>query len=170
MKKRTDSASRRAGLILATAPIDLASANGPDDRAGSVSVLGFEIGDREFAIGVEHTEGVVDCPRVSPLPAAPEGVIGVASVRGRMTLVMDLSAGAHPRSEKRRLILLKGDAQLGLLADRVGGVLALAPETLRTGEPRKSKKGSKVSWPTRAYFARAGRRVSVLDVERLNEA
>src|SRR5581483_9762915 len=108
-----------AGLEPADVPVDV------------VSVLLFEIGGDAFGIGVEHTEGVVDCPRITPLPSAPDAMIGVASVRGRMTLVMDLSDQANPGEGKRRLILLKGESQLGLLAERVEGVIALEPERIR---------------------------------------
>src|SRR5882762_9536742 len=55
-----------------------------------ISVLMFEVGGAHFAIGVETTEGVVECPRTTPLPGPPDGVVGLTSVRGRMTVVMDL--------------------------------------------------------------------------------
>jgi chemotaxis signal transduction protein len=48
-----------------------------------------------------------------------------------MTVVMDLGLKANGHSSRRRLILVKGDAQLGLLADRVDGVLALKPKKVR---------------------------------------
>jgi len=121
----------------------------------------FEIGGREYSIEVEATEGVVDCPGICPLPAPPEGIVGVASVRGRMTVVMDLSRGTSDESSKRRLVLLKGDGRLGLLADRVHGVVALDTRSV----PRST--AGECAWPTLAWMEHADRKVPVLDVERL---
>ena len=67
------------------------------------------------------------------LPGPPDGVIGVTSVRGKMTVVMDLSLKANHKDEKRRLVLLKGDAQLGLLADHIDGVVVIKPDEVQLG-------------------------------------
>ncbi|HKP13758.1 MAG TPA: chemotaxis protein CheW [Blastocatellia bacterium] len=141
------------GLEPADAPVDV------------VSVLLFEIGGEAFGIGVEQTEGVVDCPRVTPLPSAPDGMIGVASVRGRMTLVMDLSRKANPDEGKRRLILLKGESQLGLLAERVEGVMALEPDHVR----KRKGNDKSASWAAAEQFKHEGRLVPLLDVTQLAE-
>jgi len=135
-------------------------------------VLGFNVADRPFAVGVENTEGVVDCPRLSPLPSAPEMVIGVGTVRGRITLVLDLSMETA-ECGKRRLILLKGDAQLGLLADHIEGVIPLKPKELREfteswlrrrgrAEATLRQAAGKIA---RSYFKRDGRAVPVVDLE-----
>lgn len=157
-------------------PLELMSPDAGNDKTDLVSVLIFDAGENRFAIGVEHTEGVVDCPYLSPLPSAPDGIIGVASVRGRMTLVMALSLDEELNRPKRRLILLKGESQLGLLADHVEGVFAIEPKKLRGATSGKDKssarEASKVGqspWPARAYFEHEKRRIPVIDVERLVE-
>jgi purine-binding chemotaxis protein CheW len=146
-----------------------------EDRAEILSVLKFEVGGESFGVGVDYTEGVVDCPRISPLPSPPDGIIGVASVRGRMTVVMDLSLGVSQKAERRRLILLKGDSQLGLLADRVDGVVALPPKSIRRRPARKQivdalpESGRTGSWPSSLYFRVEGSLVPILDIEALTE-
>jgi chemotaxis signal transduction protein len=154
-------------------PLELIGTREPAEASDQVSVLLFTTGDHRFSIGVEHTEGVVDCPRISPLPSPPDGIIGVTSVRGRMTLVMDLNLASSQPTAKRRLILVKGDAQLGLIADQVEGVLGLEPKQLRAIS-RKGDRASKqpefeTTWPANFYFKNGGRRVPVLDIERLSE-
>jgi chemotaxis signal transduction protein len=174
MSKPNDK-QRGKGARVGALPLELISAEPDRSSAEMASVLVFDIEGKKFAIGVEQTEGVVDCPRISPLPSAPDGLIGVASVRGRMTLVMDLSLGTELNRPKRRLILLKGEAQLGLLADHVEGVIALGQGSLREKAKRKGEAGPQVlkgtgdAWPARAYLDSDGRRVPVLDVERLAE-
>jgi chemotaxis signal transduction protein len=176
MAKEKKSANRKPESEVGPIPFALFTAEPAEMRSNIVSVLIFDIGGRTFAIAVEHTEGVVDCPRISPLPSPPDGLVGVASVRGRMTLVMDLSLMANPNGGKRRLILVKGDGQVGLLAERVEGVIALDPKELRAVEASKEAKQApdlqridESIWPVRAYFQSKGEPVPVIDVERLAE-
>jgi chemotaxis signal transduction protein len=153
----------------AAAPDELESA---DSKSQLLSLLLFEVGESQYAIGADNTEGVVDCPRVTPLPSAPEGVAGLTSVRGRMTVVMDLG-GANQELARRRLILVKGDAQLGLLADRVEGVVALEQRKVRPvahGKDKLTNERAKFGRLAKTYFKSGTRRVPIIDVERLCEA
>jgi chemotaxis signal transduction protein len=134
----------------------------PSEPAEPPAFLLFEVGGREYSIEVGATEGVVDCPTVCPLPAPPDGVIGVASVRGRMTVVFDLSRESGASNNRRRLVLIKGDARLGLLTDRVYGVVLPGPRGLFSNKDAKE-------WPTKAVFEYGKRRIGVLDVDRLLE-
>lgn len=167
MAENKKSQRKKAKFKIGPIPLILQTSEPADDRIDVASVLLFEIGGKAFAIGVENTEGVVDCPRISPLPSPPDGMAGVASVRGRMTLVMDLSLKANPNAGKRRLILIKGEAQLGLLAERVEGVIALEADKLRQVEARETSEEN--NWPARSYFTSDDRRVPIIDVERLVE-
>lgn len=171
MPKSINDRTANARLMMAAFPLELE----PDPVEGNkdlLSVLMFEIGGASYAIGVEHTEGVVDCPRITPLPNPPDGVAGIAGVRGRMTVVMDLGLKSSEGPVRRRLILVRGDAQLGLLADRVDGVLALAPKKIRPvahGKDFLTQQRAEFGWPAGSYFKSGGRRVPILDVERLCE-
>lgn len=161
-----------ARRTMAAAPLEFGSPGPGGGKTELVSVLMFEVGGAPYAIGVESTEGVVDCPRITPLPGPPDGVVGLASVRGRMTVVMDLGLEGGQEPAKRRLILVKGDAQLGLLADRVEGVLALEPGKVRPiahGKDSLTAQRAKFGWPAKTYFKSGRRRVPILDVERLSE-
>lgn len=156
----------KSGSAVSPIPLALTGLEPVDVAVDVVSILLFEIGGDFFGIGVEHTEGVVDCPRLTPLPSAPEGMIGVASVRGRMTLVIDLSLKANPGEGKPRLILLKGESQLGLLAERVEGILALEPEKIgkRKSSDKSAAQAAEARWAAAAQFKHEGRIVSLLDV------
>jgi len=172
MRKSNDSAELKMALTLAGLSTEAAKSSMPEDRPDILSVLKFDVCGDDFALRVADTEGVVDCPRIAPLPAPPEGLIGVASVRGRMTLVMDLSLGKSPTTERRRLVLVKGDAQLGLVADRVEGVVALPPKSIRRNDGKKVSDYpamSRRSWPASLYFKEGKRLIPVLDIEALAE-
>jgi len=171
MPKSTNDRTANARLMMAALPLELGQDPG-EGKQELVSVLMFEVGGAAYAIGVEHTEGVVDCPRITPLPNPPEGVTGITSVRGRMTVVMDLGTNVSQEPARRRLILVKGDAQLGLLADRVEGVLALEPRKVRPvahGKDSLTLQRAKFGWPAGSYFKSGRLRVPILDVERLGE-
>lgn len=173
MAKSTNDTNENARRSMKALPLELGEPDLADGRAELLSVLMFEVGGTPYAIGVENTEGVVDCPRITPLPSPPDGVAGLASVRGRMTVVMDLGSKMTEESLKRRLILVRGDAQMGLLADRVEGVLALEPRKIRPvahGKDRLTAKRAKFGWPARTYFKNGALRVPIIDVERLAEA
>lgn len=142
---------------------ELTSGGAGEAQPGGMSVLVFDIGEVKFAIGVDHTEGVVDCPRITPLPSPPDGVIGVTSVRGKMTLVFELDPVSANRPAKRRLILLKGDAQIGLIADRIDGVVSISPSGRQAAKLRETKE----DWPVISSFKHAGATVRILDVEAL---
>lgn len=133
-------------------------------KEDSLSVIVFNVGSDTFAVNVDHTEGVVDCPGISPLPGASEAVVGVTSVHGRITIVMDLSFGRRS-PERGRLILMRGDGQLGLLADSVEGVMGLGPEDLNPGRGVSIR----AVFEGVANFEYKNRIVSVIDVERLME-
>ena len=172
MTKSTNDRDANARLAIAGLSLDLGQDPG-DGKAELVSVLMFEVGGAPYAIGVEHTEGVVDCPRITPLPNPPDGVAGLASVRGRMTVVMDLGLKVSQNLVRQRLILVKGDAQLGLLADRVEGVLALEPKKVRPvahGKDSLTLQRAKFGWPARSYFKSGRQRVPILDADRLCDA
>jgi chemotaxis signal transduction protein len=167
---RDKNASARTGIT--AIPLELGAPKSEDRKSELLSVLIFEVGEVHYAIGAENTEGVVDCPRITPLPSAPEGVAGLASVRGRMTVVMDLG-GASQEPARRRLILVKGDAQLGLLADHVEGVVALEPKKVRPvahGKDKLTTERAKFGRLAKTYFKSGTRRVPIIDVERLCEA
>lgn len=174
MEKRDTPSKRPSRQTLTELALGSGASDADDQKSDLVSVLFFESGGESYAIGVEHTEGVVDCPKLTPLPGAPVAVVGIASVRGRMTIVMELgsepAAAAHPW--KQRLILIKGDAQLALLADRVDGVLALEPKRVRPVAHDKEKltrQRALFKWPARSYFKSGSQRVPIIDVDRLVE-
>jgi len=171
MTKSRSDRNTRTPRSVAPLPMEFGS-EVVDERTELVSVLLFQIGGASFAIGVEHTEGVVDCPRITPVPNPPDGVSGVASVRGRMTVVMDLGANGSAEPARQRLILLKGEAQLGLLADRVEGVLALERNKVRPvahGKDSLTGQRARFNWPAQSYFKGNGTRVPILDIERLSQ-
>lgn len=124
----------------------LAGAAEPPDGEAAHAVLVFEAGGAAYGLDAASVEAVVASPPVARLPYPPRGAAGVASVRGRMRLVVDPGGSGEAAP---RLIVLHGDSHLAVLADSVAGVVAASPDELAAG------------------LRHAGRRVALLDPEAL---
>lgn len=172
MNKGKKAESTEKKVAWGAMPLHLDEPQSSGRKKNYISVLTFTLNGELLAIHVEHTEGVVECPRISPLPSPPDPIIGVASVRGRMAVVIDLSPNRERKATKRRLILIKGEAQIGLLADRVEGVIALSRKKIRAVSDSNSSrqdltlKGG-LTWLATSFFKSEGLRVPIIDVQRL---
>jgi purine-binding chemotaxis protein CheW len=173
------SAGRGSGgnlpLSLEALSLTLEAPDADDYDPEAVSILTFVRGNRTFGIEVGNTDGVVECPRITPLPIAPDGIAGVVSVRGRITIVIDAAVEAGRPESKMRLILVRGEGQLGLLADQIQSVIALKQDQLeKVPQGRVSRRllgaearGTQTVRLASSYFKHSGRRVPVVDVDLL---
>jgi chemotaxis signal transduction protein len=129
MRRDTEAARRLIEAIHA--------AHAPEEaEATARALLVFEIAGAELAVDVSAVEAVTRATFIAPVPYGPPSVLGVASVRGRMRLVVD--AGGERASAAVYLVLLHGDGQLALAVDRVIGVRRVdagGAETIRVIDP-----------------------------------
>ncbi|MDP9152484.1 MAG: chemotaxis protein CheW [Myxococcota bacterium] len=56
----------------------------------SKNLVGFIVGDVEYAVAIERVREIANPLEVVPLPHAPESVVGVADYRGEVVPVVDL--------------------------------------------------------------------------------
>jgi chemotaxis signal transduction protein len=113
----------------------------PDEGyTGLDQVLEIRVAGRAHAIRLVEIRELVRVPAVVPLPSAPRGLSGVASIRGRMVAVFDLGtllegsppgqARLDPSSSPRfargpcraRLVTLRRDERLALLVEAADDV------------------------------------------------
>lgn len=85
-------------------------------------LLPFTIGERIFAVFTDQVDGTAERKPFAPLPRAPNAVIGVVCVRGRMLTVLDPTVVLDSRLAQWEqmlpyVIVLRGDEQLGLVAE-----------------------------------------------------
>lgn len=154
----------KALLKLLSRPANVEAINDTPDEVKK-SFLLFEVGEEPFAVPVENIESVIDCPRITPLPYPPDGIIGVTSIHGKIVMVMKLSDRETAVTQKQRLILLQGDEHLGLLAHRIEDVV-----TVRVDDLRENKKAQKKTfWSAAVYLENKKRQIAILDVEKLAE-
>jgi chemotaxis signal transduction protein len=150
--------------------------HGSDNTPGALFVM--RAGGRLFAVYAEEVEATAEGLAATPLPRAPEAVLGVVSLRGRVRTVLDpLSiVAARDASEAtsatdtaatehvapRFFVALRGDEQLALACDG-------AEEMIEVARPKLSPPTDARS-PTLGTFSHRGLAVTVLDPARLFEA
>jgi len=106
----------------------------PENAPQSVrDVLSFTLADETYALPLESIHEILKTPPITPVPRAPADVLGIISVRGRITTVLDLRLRLHlahePASARARVLLVDSGVELlGLLVDAVQQVHRLNPD------------------------------------------
>jgi purine-binding chemotaxis protein CheW len=94
----------------------------------------FRAEGRLYGIELTHLREISTNPMITPVPQAPPEVRGLANLRSRVYLVLDLRAllGLHPVdcTPDSRLIVLKPNVveDTGLLVDSGGDIARVTPE------------------------------------------
>jgi purine-binding chemotaxis protein CheW len=101
------------------------------EEPGVREFLAFIVGTEKFALPLSCVREILKVPLVTPVPRAPREVLGIVSVRGQVTTLIDLrqrlKVQAAPLSNRTRVLLVdQGDEILGLLCDRVEQVHRLS--------------------------------------------
>ena len=86
--------------------------------------LAFQLADEYYALPLGAIREILKPPAITPVPRTPGHVLGIISVRGRVTTVFDLRrklrVAEAPHDKHTRVLLVdKGDEIMGLLVDRV---------------------------------------------------
>jgi purine-binding chemotaxis protein CheW len=141
-------------------------------------LLVFKAGERRLCVFAVEAQGAVAWVKPTPLPRAPQAVLGVVSIRGRMFTLLDAQALlAEPSAsvEHERIAILsytfiiplRGDEQLALAADD-------APRAVEifTDEIESSSSGRETSLRAVRGIVRDedGERAVLLDVQEIFNA
>ena len=139
-------------------------------RAAQANLLAtFFIRDANCALDAAGVQEVIRLGRLTPVRHAPEEVVGIVNLRGRIVTVLDvgLKLGfdkALPGPDSRVFIVEDRNEFIGLLVDRVGEVVEVEGDQM--GPPPAN-----VSPAQRRFFKgvhRVGRQViTLVDVDQL---
>ena len=106
-------------------------------RAGEAvtEFLVFVLGDEMMGLPLASVKELLKLAPVTEVPRAPADVLGILSVRGRITTVLDLRRrlrmSAGPPTKASRILLVAGpDEVVGLLVDQVDQVVRLQDEEI----------------------------------------
>ena len=101
------------------------------EEAGVREFLAFVVATETYALPLSCIREIMRVPSVTAVPRAPREVLGIISVRGQVTTLIDLRerlrVQAAPVSSRTRVLLVdQGDEIMGLLCDRVQQVHRLS--------------------------------------------
>ncbi len=104
-----------------------------EEREQYIAML---LGEKEVAFRVVDIEGILDVPRITPVPGVPDYILGICNVRGEITSVVDVRKilGINVRRQKTRreraaekMIIVRGELySIGFVVDSVLDVLRVA--------------------------------------------
>lgn len=108
----------------------------PDSRR----LVAFALAGQRWALALAAVERVLPMVAVSPLATAPEVVLGVVNVHGRVVPVFDvrrrLGLPARPWTPAGHLLLARaGRRAVALPVDEALGVVTAAPAAIAAGPP-----------------------------------
>jgi purine-binding chemotaxis protein CheW len=103
------------------------------EAQGVREFLAFLLGPEAYALPLSCVREIMRVPVITEVPRAPHEVLGIVSVRGQVTTLLDLRrklkvAEASISTRTRVLLVDQGDEILGLLCDRVLQVHRLSEE------------------------------------------
>jgi purine-binding chemotaxis protein CheW len=106
------------------------------EPAVDTEMLAFLLSGEEYVVAVEQVNEVLKVWSLTPVPNAPEHILGVSSLRGTMLTIIDLGKrlglGAAAMNEKSRVVVVTvDDEKVGFIVDRVTGVVKLSPDLVR---------------------------------------
>jgi purine-binding chemotaxis protein CheW len=137
----------------------------------SKNLVGFVVGDVEYAVNIARVKEITNPLVVVPLPHPPRAVVGVADFRGEVIPVVDLrlrfGLASAPATRKTKWIVVDVSSRLvALVADAVSEVFGTGGAELR---PAPSLGGGDDLRGISGVTSHGGGLVFVLDLGRLRE-
>ncbi len=107
----------------------------PDGGGHVRELLAFELGMERYALPLSCVREIVRVPVITEVPRSPDEVLGVISVRGAVTTLIDLRRKLRVDQplmggKSRVLLVDHGGEVLGILVDSVLQVHRLQPEEI----------------------------------------
>lgn len=124
----------------------------------------FRRGSFDFAVLESEIATVADWRDPAPLPRAPESVMGVVGIQGRMLTVIDVatlpgSESSFTAGSPKQIVALRGDEQLALAVDSAGGTVDVGADGFQNDQQNSRLVGG--------VFEQAGTKISILNLKQL---
>lgn len=116
----------------ATQPKAEATASGAGTSASAATEAGvvvFELAQSLFGLALKDVREIVRLPRLAHMPLAPSSLLGLANLHGVVVPVVDLRVVLgfpSANGDARRVIVINGEAPVGLVVDRIERLTALS--------------------------------------------
>jgi purine-binding chemotaxis protein CheW len=136
--------------------------------------LTFSLGEEKFAISVEHVQEVVELEQVTKVPNAPDYMLGIINLRGRVLPLLDtrmkLGLKRTEITKKSRIMILDlttaedKNLQVGALVDIAKEVIELAPDDIQEAPDFENYK---TQAPITGIVNNRGDITMIMDIDRI---
>lgn len=114
---------------------------------GLLQFLCFIVDDEEYALELSETSEVIKMKEITEVPRAPLFIAGIISLRGEIIPVISLQKRLGLRvkditSEARMAIAFHADMKIGLIVDRIMGVLRIDPNEIESASAVQQEAGA----------------------------
>ena len=106
------------------------------DNRPNMEFVTFQAGGQSFSLDITYVREIRRWTAVTPLPHAPQGVLGVMNLRGAVIPIYDLAArfglgstAEHPRNVV--VVALSGSQTIGILVEAVSEILSVPREHIQ---------------------------------------
>lgn len=108
------------------------TANPEEAVSGIIELLTFQLAAEEFAFRISEVGEILTPQQITMVPKAPDYILGITSVRGKVMPVLDLKKrlsikdnGASGKVRKKILTLKGSKGPIGTMIDRINGVIRI---------------------------------------------
>lgn len=143
-----------------------------DDRG---AWLGFSLKGQRYAVSLATVREVIRPGDITPVPGAPDDVLGIVNLRGQIVPVLDgrrrfgLDGEVAPEAEdaQRVIVFDEGGSAVGMRIDVIGDMLRFDPADVSPPPPGRAERRDD---PVSGVIAREDGFVALVDVPRLCRA
>jgi purine-binding chemotaxis protein CheW len=101
-----------------------------DDFTHATNILAFSLAHERYAFDTSHVREVLFLKALTFLPCAPEFIMGIIHVRGKILSVLDLRKFFHLSSGgitefNKAIIITCDDKELAVVADEIEGIVSI---------------------------------------------
>jgi purine-binding chemotaxis protein CheW len=109
-----------------------------------LNLVTFTLGPDHYGVGLEMVREIQRAGRITPVPTAPDFIVGVMNLRGNILSVVDIRAffglPGLTIGEKTRILVVEGSGlRIGILVERVDEITDVREEDVKP--PLSSDKG-----------------------------
>ncbi|TPP09818.1 chemotaxis protein CheW [Rhizobium glycinendophyticum] len=103
---------------------------------GARELIAFRVGDQEFCVNIMAVREIRGWTPVTPMPHAPQYVMGVINLRGAVLPIVDLSLrlGMKSAAPTARHVIIVAQVKskiIGLLVDAVSDILTVTDDNIQ---------------------------------------
>jgi purine-binding chemotaxis protein CheW len=101
-----------------------------------IQLVIFLLDGEEYAIPISDLQEIIRIPAITPIPSAPEFILGILNLRGKIVVVVDLEKRFNLKRENNEkpghiIITEVGENTFGVMVDVVTEVLRVSTATIQ---------------------------------------